>query len=235
LIQDTLRQVRALEDRETRYRICALLISELRWQGEDGGRALSACLDDLDDASACLACVALGLSRQPAFSEQVWRCYLRLKRRPAELDFIGDLWGLIDLQDRRVASELIEYLKQRRSFYELFGFLSLAGDDQALPLLIASALELGQKQSADPLMAATGIAHRVGKPVLVREVLESSRLDQENIESKTSPEETAADEIGNMILARSMDEVEAYFALFYRGFRQQDATAALKSKRQNKG
>ncbi len=241
-IQDTLRQLRFLEDSEARYRISALLISELRWHGVDGAQALLSCLDEMDNAAACLACVALGLSRQPALCEPVWRCYLRMKARPDDLDFIGGLWALIDLHDRRVAGELLEYLQQKRYFFELFGFLSLAGDEQALPLLVAGAMEQDQKQGVDALMAATGIAHRVGKPALVRQLLEIPQADLGRPEAgsqtqadEIAADEIAADEIGTMILARPLMEVEEYFALFYRGFSPQDATAALKAIRQNTG
>lgn len=239
-IQEALQQLRFLEDREARDRISALLISELRWQGVAGAQVLLACLDELDNASACLACVALGLLRLPELSEPVWRCYLRMKARPDELNFIGGLWALIDLEDRRVANELLEYLQQQRHFYELFGFLSLAGDEQALPLLIQAAMEPGQKQSADALMAATGIAHRVGKPALVRQLLQITQSDPGRQEpgsqeksAENGPDEIAADEIGTMILARPQTEVEEYFALFYHGFRPPDASAALETIRQN--
>ena len=39
--------------------------------------------------------------------------------------FIGGLWGLIDLRDRRVAGELYDYLRYERYFYELYGFSRL--------------------------------------------------------------------------------------------------------------
>jgi hypothetical protein len=49
---------------------------------------------------------------------------------------VGALWGLIDLQDERAADALLELLTQGRRFYELFGFLSRAGDRRAIiPLL----------------------------------------------------------------------------------------------------
>ena len=231
LIQQTLRQVRTLEDHEIRYRISALLITELRWQGEPGARALLACLDDLDEEAACLACVVLGLSHLSDIAEKVWECYLRLKARPTEPDFIGGLWALIDLQDRRVAGELAAYLIQQRYFYELFGFLSLAGDERALAYLMAAAIQLGHNDGADPLMAAAGIAHRVGKPILIRELLKGSQPDL----SRVKPEEQSqVEEIAEMILARSPREVEEHFALFYRGFRPQDAREAFRFIRQNK-
>lgn len=224
-IQKTLRQIRLLENHETRLRISALLIAELRWQGEAGAHALLACLDDLDGAAACLACVVLGLSRLTAASEKVWICYLTLKANPAEPDFIGGLWGLIDLGDHRVSGELLQYLQQGRIFYELFGFLSLAGDERALASLIASALDLGQEEGADSLMAATAIAHRVGKPGLVCALLNSSQSEP----NRPEPEALAqAEEIAGMILARSPQEVEDYFALFYRGFQPRDARAIFK-------
>jgi hypothetical protein len=138
-----------------------LLVAELRWQGEAGAHALLSCLEDLDGEAASLACVALGLLDLPASAEQVWQCYLRLKALPQESHFIGGLWGLIDLRDYRVGGELYDYLVQKHYFYELFGFLSLAGDERALSSLITQAIEQGQGGGTDALMAATAIAHRV--------------------------------------------------------------------------
>jgi hypothetical protein len=231
-IQEILRQVRSLNNREIRYRVSALLIAELRCQGDAGAQALSACLADMDDEAASLACVALGLLNLPASTQNVWQCYLRLKAFSHESYFIGGLWGLIDLNDRRVPGELFDYLDHNRFFYELFGFLSLAGDERALARLISLAMEQGQDESADPLMAATAIAHRVGRPALVRELIQSAQPAPTSLELETQAQ---AEEIASMILARPVREVEEYFALFYRGFQLQDARVADELIRQNKG
>jgi hypothetical protein len=231
-IQETLRQVQSLEDQEVRYRISALLIAELRWRGDAGAQVLLSCLDDLDHGAAALACVALGLVNLTASVEKVWQCYLRLKALTSESHFVGGLWGLIDLGDRRVAGELYEYLQQRRYFYELYGFLSLAGDERALGPLIGLAMELGQAQGADPLMAATAIAHRVGEPALIRQLLVSAQPDLGDV---GADERRQGEEIARMIMSRPAREVEEYFALFYRGFQPQDATAADAFIHQNKG
>ena len=228
LIQGTLPQLSSLEDAQTRYRIAALLITELRWRDEPGVQVLLACLDDLDAQTAALACVALGLLRSPVSLQPVWECYLRLKALTRESHFIGGLWGLVDLGDRRAAGELDEYLKSGRRFYELFGFLSLAGDERSLVPLIASAMQLDQNTDADPFMAATAIAHRVEKPVLVHELLRGARPDSR----QAKPEDLAqAEEVAALILSRPVQEVEEYFALFYRGFRPQDAGQAFKTIR----
>jgi hypothetical protein len=231
-IQETLRQVQSLENQETRYRISTLLIAELRWQGDVGALALLSCLEDLDKGSASLACAALGLLKLPASAENVWQCYLRLKAQPQETHFVGGLWGLIDLGDPRVGGELSEFLHQNRYFYELFGFLSLAGDEQALSLLISQAMELDHGEGVDALMAATSIAHRVGRQVLVHELLKSAHPDQGNRDPDVQAQ---ADEIASMILSRPMREVEEYFTLFYRGFQPQDARVADEFIHQNKG
>ena len=236
-IRDILHQVQSLDNNEVRHRISALLIAELRWQGEAGAQALQSCLEDLDDEAAALACVALGLINSPTSAKDVWQRYLRLKALTPESHFIGGLWGLIDLGDRRVAGEVFDYLRQKRYFYELFGFLSLAGDQRALGLLITQAMEQGRGDGIDALMAATAIAHRVGKLILVRELLTTAQpdLSEGKIGVRAHADDNAGDEIANMILSRPVQEVHEYFALFYRGFQPQDATVADEFIRQNKG
>ena len=97
---------------------------------------------------------------------------------------------------------------------------------------MALAIELGPDLGADPLMAATGIAHRVGKPALTRQLLRGPQLDPSCAEAEAQAE---VEEIAVMILARPVQEVEEYYALFYRGFRPQDAKEAFQFTRQNKG
>jgi hypothetical protein len=219
-IGDVLRQVQSLEDLQVRYRISALLITELRWQGEAGAQALIECLEDLPGEAASLACVALGLLHYPASAQAVWHKYVRLKAFPREAYFIGGLWGLIDLQDPRVAGELHDDLQRKNDYYELYGFLSLAGDEQAFATLITRAMDQGQNQGADALMAATAIAHRVGKSALVQALLACAEPDQGDVSAKAQ-----AEEIAGAILSRPEREVQEYFALFYRGFQPQDAAA----------
>ena len=96
-----------------------------------------------------------------------------------------------------------------------------------------TAMELGQGDGADALMAATTIAHRVGKPALVHELLKSAHPDHG--QPGDADAQAQADEIARMILSRPVQEVEEYFALFYRGFQPQDARVADELIRQNKG
>ena len=69
-------------------------------------------------------------------------------------------------------------------------------------------------------MAATAIAHRVGKPALVRELLASALPDLDDIETEppAQAQDIASDEIASTILSRPVREVHEYFALFYCGF-----------------
>jgi hypothetical protein len=226
-IQQVLRRLGALEDRATRQRIAALLIAELRWQGEAGAQALLACLDDLDDSAAALACVALGLLHFSDGVGKIWERYLWLKTLSQEDHFIGGLWALIDLQERRVAGELYDFLLQERWFYELFGFLARGGDERALAPLLSLAVKAGRDRAADPLMAATAIAHRAGRTTLVQSLLEDSPSTQ-------AEDHQQADEIAAMLLSRPLQEVEEYFAFFYRGFRQEEAHNALKFIRRSR-
>ena len=85
-------------------------------------------------------------------------------------------------------------------------------------------------------MAATAIAHRVGKPALVRELLASALPDLDDIETEppAQAQDIASDEIASTILSRSVREVHEYLALFYCSFQPQDATGADEFIRQNK-
>ena len=73
------------------------------------------------------------------------------------------------------------------------------------------------------MMAATAIAHRVGKPAFVQELLKTAQPDHGDTESEARAQ---AEEISEMVLSRPMGEVQEYFALFYRGFQSQDVKGA---------
>jgi hypothetical protein len=67
---------------------------------------------------------------------RIWDYYQKVVRNPRESYLVGELWGLIDLHDERAAGALVDLLHRRQMFYELPGFLALAGDACAIvPLL----------------------------------------------------------------------------------------------------
>ncbi len=235
LIGETLKRVSALPDEAIRQRIQALLVAELRWQGMPGVQVLLDGWDELDDFSTGLASVVLGLLECRNETGRIWEYYQRVKPRPSSapspmkeegntgwLNFVGGLWGLIDLEEQRVASELHDLLLQPIAFYELFGFLSRAGHTVSLATLMALAEQRGRKAGIDPLMAAVGIAHRAGRQEVIQALLQTSTPEESD---KTS--QVQATEIADLVLSTPQEQVQEYFALFYRGFRPQDAADLL--------
>jgi hypothetical protein len=79
------------------------------------------------------------------------------------LYFVGPLWGLIDVQDPRAADALAELVAERRAFYELYGFISRAGDARFILPLVEEVLKKAEQTSADAMWALTGVAHRLGR------------------------------------------------------------------------
>ena len=135
--------------------------------------------------------------------------------------FVGALWGLIDLGDVRAAAALADLLWEGCYFYELFGFLSLAGDARAvIPLLLISTMssasnrEVGQHAA----MSLLSIAHRIGREALLVEFQE--------VGPQTARQQRQREGMADDILANSPRKAEEYFALFYRGLTPEDIDLA---------
>jgi hypothetical protein len=158
--------------------------------------------------------VVLGHAGVQASADLLWSFYQRVEDDPHESFFVGPLWGLIDLQDGRVADALADWLWDEQSFYELFGFLSLAGGERAvLPLVLLSMAGKGET-GQHAAMALLSIAHRIGRKTLMAELQKAGPQTAEQQESR----ESIADEI----LAASPRRAEEYFASFYRGLNAGD-------------
>ena len=213
LIVARLRRARN-EDEENRTAIYECLLHALRWKGDAGETALLECFKDLDNYGRSQACVVLGQAGVQDSTDLLWSFYQRVKDDPHESFFVGPLWGLIDLQDARVADALADWLWGEHSFDELFGFLSLAGTERAvLPLVLLSLTgKRGTAQHA--AMALLSIAHRIGRKALMVELRKAGPQTAEQQEHRKS----VADEI----LAASPRRAEEYFASFYRGLNADD-------------
>jgi len=98
------------------------------------------------------SCIGISRGRRPPFGPY------------QNLYFVDPLWGLIDGQDPRAADALAE----RRAFYELYGFISRAGDTCLILPLIEEVLKNSEKTSADAMWILTGVAHRSGWDELLR-------------------------------------------------------------------
>jgi hypothetical protein len=137
---DRLRSARGIKDPDERDRTIDRLVEALRWRGQAGSGALLDSFDELSDYGKSLASAALGLigpvERRAEAGDKIWDFHEKVKWERQESNFVGALWGLIDLQEPRAAQALLEHLLIGKFFYELFGFLSLAGDENSIvPLL----------------------------------------------------------------------------------------------------
>jgi hypothetical protein len=136
IISERLRTVKEIREEDLRDMTVEKLIGVLRWHGGAGAQVLLERFDALNDYGQSLACVMLGLLEEQEGADRIWHFCQKTARNRRESYFVGALWGLIDLKDERVGLALVQLLKSKHFFYELFGFFSLAGDARAvLPLL----------------------------------------------------------------------------------------------------
>jgi hypothetical protein len=96
------------------------LIAVLRWSGPAGAQALADCWDGFDDYGRALACVALGLLDAKSEADRLWTFFADMQCR-AKRHWVGALWGLIDLDDRRAADAVLHCLLAEQDFYEREG------------------------------------------------------------------------------------------------------------------
>jgi hypothetical protein len=220
-ISQRLAALHETREKGLRHMMLEKLIGALRWQGNAGARVLLERFDGLDDYGRSLACVVLGLLGQRSAADKLWHFYQRVVRNRRESHFVGALWGLIDLQDGRVSDALADLLGQRRDFYELYGFLSLAGDVCVIvPLLARVAQE--SKENEQAAMALVSIAHRIGRDAFMAELtgVATSEPDQER--------ETFAERFLTVPASRAKE----YFGWFYRGLSSEDVARMFSTRTQ---
>lgn len=206
LIAARLRSLDQIRDREKRDMAVEKYFAALYWQGKAGGQVIQDCFEGLNAYGRSLACVVLGLLEMSAGADKMWAYYQKVVRNPSESYFVGALWGLIDLGDERVGKALAELLTRRRYFYELYGFLALAGDARAIQPLLQLLKEAPEENQLDPLMALLSISHRLGRQALLAE------LERIGSPEETPDEREAAVEA---ILSKPADYPQHYFQLFY--------------------
>lgn len=218
LIGARLKETRALKDGELRDITYDLLVGELRWRGQAGAKVLLDSFDHLDEYGKSLASVALGLLGASQGADKIWSYYQKIVRVRKEDLFVGALWGLIDFGDLRAADALYEHLVRQRYFTELMGFLSLAGDQRALVPLLVLIPELDEDERWSPLLAASGIAHRIGREAVFAELRQRAPAEEDD---------EALEGVVERLMSHSLHDVEEYFALYYRGFTLDDVSGTL--------
>jgi hypothetical protein len=218
LISERLKMLRPAQDQAKQDMTVEKLIAALRWRGEAGGQVLLERFDDLNLYGRSLACVVLGLVGMRSSADTMWTFYHKAVRNRGQSYFVGALWGLIDLHDERAGEALADLLRQRHYFYELFGFLSLAGDARAVSPLLQELQRRPDEQRMDPLMALLSISHRLGREALRAELAKVA-----------SPPETPAshEAVVEAILSKPADYAQAHFQLFYRGLNTADVAQLI--------
>jgi hypothetical protein len=217
LISQRLAALHQTREKELRHMMLEKLIGALRWQSDAGARVLLERFDGLDDYGRSLACVVLGLLGERSAADELWHFYRRVIHNRRESHFVGALWGLIDLGDERVGEALADLLGQGRDFYELYGFLSLAGDARVIaPLLSRLARESRENEQA--AMALVSIAHRIGRDAFMAE-LGKVVTSEEPVQER----ETFVERFFSVPESRARE----YFGWFYRGLTSEDLARAF--------
>ncbi len=147
------------------------------------------------------------LLRMTSGADKMWPYYQKVVRNRGGSYFVGALWGLIDLGDERAGEALVELLRKGRYFYELFGFLALAGDARAVIPLARATEQAVEAERMDPMMALLSVGHRIGREALLAEF--------NKITSPNGPP-GSAEAAGDAILSKPASYPEDHFQLFYR-------------------
>jgi len=222
LISQRLAVLHQTREKELRHMMLEKLIGALRWQGDAGAKVLLERFDGFDDYGRSLACVVLGLLGERSAADKLWHFYQRVVHNRRESHFVGALWGLIDLGDERVGEALADLLGQGRDFYELHGFLSLAGDARVLvPLLSRVAQE--SKANEQVAMALVSIAHRIGRDAFMAE-LGKIVTSEEPVHER----EAFFERFFSVPESRARE----YFGWFYRGLTSEDLARAFSARTQ---
>ncbi len=135
-----------------------------------------------------------------------------------DFTLIGNDYLVIGTQDRATAGALVDVLHRQQMFYELPGFLALAGDAQAIVPLLQTIIRVPDDDGYDLAMALTAVAHRIGREALVAELDKTVPAEQSREVSQTRADQ---------ILQRPASTAEAHFALFYRGLTPEDLAQAM--------
>jgi len=189
---------------EARDGIQERCIGALRWCDNEHADALMRCWDAFDDYGRSLGCVLVGLLGVCPEADRVWNYFQMIRTQP-NLYFVGALWGLIDVQDPRAADALDELMAERRAFYELYGFISRAGDARFILPLVEEVLKQSELTSAEAMWALTGVAHRLGRDELLH------LLSEDTDDALRAQVETFLDRI----YTYDQDAVERHFETFY--------------------
>ncbi|MCP4696119.1 MAG: hypothetical protein GY862_04625 [Gammaproteobacteria bacterium] len=207
-IAERLKNLQSFYDENDRDRLTERLIAGLRWCGAAGAEALLDCFDCVDDYGRSLICVMLGLLEAKTAGDRIWEYYQTVKNEREENFFVGALWGLICLEDKRAANALFDLaMEKHTSFYEFLGFASRAGDHRLAAPLLTMLLEKNGRENekihSEIMSAVICIAHRNGRPLII-EVLKG--MGETLLESE---------DIADKIFAQPFDTAKSRFSLYH--------------------
>lgn len=133
------------------------------WLGEEAGAALVARLLDISGGTAALASVVLGLGGSAGAGDAIARFHEIESQFPARRHFVGGLWGLLDLRDRRAPAAIAQWIESGTRFYELYGMAWLCRDDALIiPLMCVLQSQREPAERTDALMVLATIASSIG-------------------------------------------------------------------------
>ena len=206
LMTERLKTSRDIPDATHQTLVREHLIAALRWRGTVGANALEECFADLDEYAQSLASVVLGILHTRSSADLIWDLFQRTKQNPENF-FVGALWGLIDLQDPRIADALAELIQLERVYYEMFGFIARAGDERTVMPMASVMVHGNELEHEQASYALPAVAHRVGRKKVIEALTKGELAEQSEMVERTV----------DKLLQYPMDAIEDYFEMYYRG------------------
>lgn len=181
-------------------------LGALRWCDGSAAGALVDCWDALDDYGRSLASTVFGLLGETSAADRLWAFFQRMRPLPQSY-FVGPLWGLIDVGDRRASDALVELVADQRRYYEQYGFLSRAGDHRVVLALIVEAIDGTEEARSEALWALTGIANRIGR--------DDFRAAIRDGDGAQPTQNSGVSSFVDLVFRYSLGDVEQHFESFY--------------------
>jgi hypothetical protein len=205
-----LKSSQSIVNEQSRHMVVERLTGALRQLGQPGGQALLDCFNSLDTYSQSVACVALGVLHVEQAADLIWNYYERIKADQTGGNFVGALWGLVDLQYPGTSAALADLMTEGYQFAELFGLVARAGGQECVAPLVerlAPALSGPGNYDAerdDIVMALSAVANRLGRATF-QGALVGCLLSERSIEI-----------LMESAYARTPEDVSNYFEAYFR-------------------
>lgn len=206
LMTQRLKSSRDIADATHQTLVREHLIAALRWRGTLGANALQECFADLDEYAQSLVSVVFGVLHARSSADLIGDLFQRTKQYPEKF-FVGALWGLIDLQDPRIADALAELIQLERVYYEMFGFIARAGDERTVMPMVSVMVHGNESEREQAGYTLSAIAHRVAREKVIEALAKDISAEQRE----------TVERMVDKLLQYPMDAIEDYFEMYYRG------------------